>query len=737
MTAPARAPEPEPETDLEPRPDPGRRSPVSRLREAGRTASGWWHYALAAGVALAAALWTYRPWTLGTATPYPNGDALAVLSWATNVQETGWYEAGTRLAAPFSANVHPFTVTDELYFALVKLLLPVTGDPATAVTWLLLLSFPAAALTATLLARHLRLSKVASALVGIAFAVHIDHFIRGLGHFQLAATWVIPIGVLAAVSLVHGPRHVGRRRVAWEVALLVGLLAVGFTSAYYAVFTGVLVAAAGVLTAWSRRSRDTLLLTGLRGAALTVPVLVGVLLDKLYLPAQLGYEAVAVTRGQADAEIYGGKITAMLLPSEFHRFGPLAQLRSTYDSVFPNKAEGPSLGLIATIGFVGLVCWAVARYWRPQAISREPVLATLAGLTWVSLFVYVTGGLGTIWSLVLDGGGLRVWSRMHMVLMLLAVLAVAVVIDRLRPPWRAVVAAAVALVALVDGTSPVFRPNAPAAVALEDEVRALTSEIAATSGPQAAVFQYPAVTFPVPDRDTSPGSIYDGFLPYVYSDDLRWSYGGMQGDPASDWQQTLPEYPLATRVALLRAAGFAGILVDTWWLATTPDERDDVLDLLGTPDVTSTSGRWLFFDLGEVAGCDPAALATAGDLAVRPVLAYPGEGLELRGPGGGANSEGTGEVRLVTLRDEGWPSVTVTFRLDTQAPLRLELPDGTTQELAPGEHRVRWTGAAQADDVVRITRTAGPGAYAVSSLDADVEVDDDVRACLDALRPAG
>ena len=699
-----------------------------------RRVAGWWHFAVAALISLAAALWTFRPWEFGSSAMFPNGDALGVLAWAQNSIETGWYENGDRLAAPFAQNVHPFTVTDDLVFAIIKMLAPITGSAPAAVQWWAILTFPAAALTAVLLARHLGISKVSSMLVGTAFALHIDHFVRSMAHYQLAGTWVIPIGVLAAVSLIHRPRHTGRRRVAWEVALCVGLVATGLTSAYYAVFSGVLIAAAGLAAVWLRRSWRDLALTAGRGAALAVPVVVGIILDKAYLPTRMGYEAISVTRGLADSEYYGGKITAMLLPSSFHRIPALRQLRHTYDVTFPPPGEGPSLGIVASVGFIGLVIWAVLHYWKPLQLAAEPVLATLAALTWVSLFVYVIGGFGTVWALLLHGGGVRVWSRMHIFIALLALLVVALVIDKLRPHWRAVTAVAVMCVAILDGTSPVFRPNPTTSLALETEMRAVTDQIAAEAGPDAAVFQYPAITFPVQNRDTNPGSPYDGFIPYLYSDGLRWSYGGMQGDPAADWQQELADVPLVDQLELLRAGGFAGVLLDTTVLANYPDELAGFLDALGEPSITSVSGRWLYFTLdGDPSQCSPHVAEIARDLAVRPVLMYPGDGMR-RLPLASANAEGDGVVRLVTLRDAGWQGVTATFTLDTAAALRVEFPDGSRQELQPGIHHIRWTGDIDGEDAIRIVRTGpGGGDYAVTEMDADVARPADVRECLNSL----
>ena len=713
----------------------GGRGRLAGIANAWRWVDGWWHYAAAASIALAAALWTLRPWAFGTAVMHAGGDALAVVAWAQNSAETGWYENGARLAAPFAQNVHGFTVTDDLVFWIIKVLTPLAGSPAAAVTWWTVLTFPAAALTAVLLARHLGISKVSSMLVGVAFAVHIDHFARTLGHYQLAGTWVIPIGVLAAVSLIHKTHHTGRRRVLWEAALLVGLVATGLTAAYYAVFSGLLIATAGVAVFWLRRSWRDLALTAGRGSALALPVIVGVLLDKAYLPVPLGYEAVSVTRGLADSEIYGGKIAAMLLPSSFHRIPAFRALRHTYDATFPFPAEGPSLGVVASAGFIGLVVWAVFHHWKPARFVSQPVLATLAALMWVSLFVYVVGGFGTLWAVLLDGGGLRVWSRMHIFIGLLSLLAVALVIDKLRRHWRALTAVAVMGVAVFDGTSPYFIGNVPYATALETEMSDLTSQIAADVGDDAAIFQLPVVTFPVQNRDTSPASAYDGFIPYIYSEGLRWSYGGLQGDPTIDWQQKMTDNEsVETQVELIRAAGFAGILLDVTALTNTPDELAADLDVLGEPTLTSSSARWLYFRLdGDPSQCSPEVAEIARDLAVRPPLLYPGDGL-VRRPGGAANAEGVGVVRVLSLRDVGWEDVTATFTLDTAAALRVEFPDGSSQELQPGIHQIWWTGDIEGEDAIRIVRTGpGGGDYGVTAMNAEVARPADVQECLNSL----
>ena len=141
------------------------------------------------------------------------------------------------------------------------------------------------------------------------------------------------------------------------------------------------------------------------------------------------------------------------------------------------------------------------------------------------------------------------------------------------------------------------------------------------------VYQYPEVRFPIPNRDTTPASAYDGFLPYLHSTRLRWSYGGLQGDPRADWAARAGERPLVEQAAFLAAVGFDGILVDRAALTTSPDELAEIA-ILGEPALKSTSGRWEYYELTPV-DCSTTALRAMRDVALRPPFLYPGNGMDV------------------------------------------------------------------------------------------------------------
>src|SRR5690606_13851599 len=116
------------------------------------------------------------------------------------------------------------------------------------------------------------------------------------GHFSLSATWAVGLGVLAAVTLV-GPRPATlRKRLALEVAMVACCLVVGLLNIYYAVYTGVLIAVAGIGGALVYRAWTVLVSAVVRGLAIAVPVGLALYVDLTSVPSLLGYPSVAVTR---------------------------------------------------------------------------------------------------------------------------------------------------------------------------------------------------------------------------------------------------------------------------------------------------------------------------------------------------------------------------------------------------------------------------------------------------------
>jgi phosphoglycerol transferase len=116
----------------------------------------------------------------------------------------------------------------------------------------------------------------------------------------------------------------------------------------------------------------------------------------------------------------------------------------------------------------------------------------------------------------------------------------------------------------------------------------------------------------------------DEFLPYLWSEGLRWSFGSMRGRPDGDWQPKVSSDDPGPSLPGLVGLGFSGVVLDR---AGYADGGSAVVarlnETLGPPSVTSPGGRWKFWDLRAYAretGRSEAELRAAARTLVGPLV---------------------------------------------------------------------------------------------------------------------
>jgi phosphoglycerol transferase len=80
------------------------------------------------------------------------------------------------------------------------------------------------------------------------------------------------------------------------------------------------------------------------------------------------------------------------------------------------------------------------------------------------------------------------------------------------------------------------------------------------------VFQMPVMDYP----ESGGGGVlpYNHLRPYLYSHDLRFSYGTMKNRPGMQWQYTMDRLGLVAAIPSLEKYGFGAVYVNT---GGTPD----------------------------------------------------------------------------------------------------------------------------------------------------------------------
>lgn len=598
--------------------------------------------AVTAALGLVAAL-VHRAWGRSWTTPFVHsGDAMAHLALLETVGWTGTPAPNDRLGAPHGVDwVDMPSGADRVHLVLLRALRAITGDTVVAVNVYLLLAIVLVGLAAYVVLRWLRCTPLASGVAAVVFAVAPTQFARaGVGHLFLLAYFAVPFTVYLALWASGGLGNHNDRgdepahgRGAWRewVVPIVLVVLIGSSSAYYAVFGAIGIAATGTVVALRRGSWRPLARPALVAAGTMAVVVLNVAGEALRRGGDAG------VRVPLDSDSFGLRLAQMLLPIRDHRVGPLADWADGAYRIAAPGDRGAPLGLLALAGVVAVGLWCVRNLGRRTPGSslltdgvegRGGVVARLGVLVLAVVAFAVTGGLGMVLATV-GLTQIRAWSRMSIIVGFVGVAALAMCLDGASRRWtpsrpvRWSVALVLVGVAVFDqfGTSSLPSESRNAERWAAD--RELAADLQAALSDDAMVFQLPVGTYPA---ELPMGSIQANDLlgPHVAGDgSLRWSVGAMSGR-GGDWQRSVAALPTEVMAEHLAAADVAAIAVDRRGLDDGDGLEDELTRLLGEPAFVTGDGSRAWYDLRPlrdelVARDGAAAVAERGRAVTRPV----------------------------------------------------------------------------------------------------------------------
>ena len=520
---------------------------------------------------------------------------------------------------------------DNLQLATLRALGAVTGDWARAMNLYFISGFFFIALAAYWVLRAaLHFSGLLSLAVATLFTFQPYHFTRGELHLLLSSYWMVPLAALLLIWSISDddglvdPDHVtsaGWRRAFRPRRLLVAILiaaVVGSASTYYAAFTAILLTITGILVALARREPRSLAPGWLLAATIALAMALNNA-PTIAFWAQHGFNGV--TRNLAGTEVYGLRITTLLLPTPGHRIPLFARLtnHATRNAGVPSEAGG-ELGVIAAVGFIGLLFELFRRLisGRASTAVRSALRSNLVVLLLGALLLSLIGGFGYVLAL----GGLtwiRGWNRISIFIAFFALVYVATWIeqwkqhrdDRGASPWPLIAGVVcVTLLGVLDQTpKQPLAAQQPIAAEYRSDQR-FVAGIEASLPREAAVFQLPIIYFPehppvvrMTDYDLAKG--------YLSSRHLRWSYGSMNGREGK-WLDRLRQRPISEIIPAVAASGFDGLYIDRYGYADNAKSLEaNLRTILGEEPLVSDNGRLSYFDLRQYANTLRAQMGDA------------------------------------------------------------------------------------------------------------------------------
>ena len=406
----------------------------------------------------------------------------------------------------------------------------------------LLLGHLLAAATFFLVARHLDCSQLWAFTGALAFGLAPYIFAQSPHHITVAYAWHVPLFLLVWKWVATEPGLEWRSQRFWwaiGIAFLTGL-----QNVYYTNILCQLTLLGAAILYWQNRSRPALKSAlAVIGAAAAAFALMNV--DTWTYKAVYGPNQGALVREYKWLEIYGLKLVDLVVPPVTHHSELFSKFAAAHRAAAPLQDEGSYLGLVG-IAALGLLAFAAIA----DVVKRRADTIPMA--TWQVLWIvlcFSTGGLNSI----LGAFGFtlfRTGCRYSIVILAIVLLYAA---QRLTTWQREAESApdgggkglffkvaAVLLCGLILWDQVPRAPTAAQTSEIARQVEAdreFVGKMEETLAPGAMVFQLPVMDFPESPLPGVPP--YDHFRPYLYSKQLRFSFGSMKGREREKWQQQL------------------------------------------------------------------------------------------------------------------------------------------------------------------------------------------------------
>lgn len=510
-----------------------------------------------------------------------DGDGMAYLWNIQRAIEGTWYFENNRSGFPFGSNHLDYPTADTGSYLVIKLIALFFHSPVAVHNLYYLIGFPVCVAASYWVSRTFDTSKQFSVVIAFIYAFTTFHFGRLL---HLFFTWyfVAPLFLyigcrLFSNQLVFTNKAVSNTQKTLNAVALVGLSSFGI---YYSFFGCIVLFLCLLMaTTWHRS------LACVKEGVLTLAlVCFGVFLN--ILPSLIfifnnGSNREGVNRLATESEIYGLKITQMLIPRGDHRLDSFFEFSNKYNNLFPLITENvsASIGAVGSIGFVLLcITLIIAPFYKSKGSMPElketafPLslrLQLLSVLTITLVLIGTIGGYSSLFAMLVSSS-IRSWNRISIFIAFICVLACLMTVDALtrkylKTPYLKFVsfglASVILVLGLLDQTAKPCHSCLTGNEAVIKNDKAFISSIEKQLPKQAAIYQLPYMPYSDAGMRNHLGS-YDQARGVLNSENLRWSFGGVRGRTGDWFYRKLSLLPLQQQITVVTAMGFAGIYID-------------------------------------------------------------------------------------------------------------------------------------------------------------------------------
>ena len=526
------------------------------------------------------------------------GDGTLLSAIIKGIQENGiigiWFNE--RIGSPEVAALIDFPAQDILMTIIIWFIAAFTTSTSKIAYVYIILTFLLDALSMSLLLRKMKISYVVSFVVSILFSAVPFHFFRYLGHAVLSNYMSFAITMFLAFEILGIFDETNKKWKIWVCSFLLGL---GY--GYYYAFGLIILSIAYFIKFVNLENKKEIIHKIWIFFSVFVAICIS-LLPKIAYSILYGSNLLAGKRSFVEQEIYGLKIIQLLLPPSYSRFSKFRELNYEYSSQAPlvNENATASLGIVASVGFLILcITFLYSFSYRKQREKKDWLMIDFLSLSTLTLILMGSiGGFGEIFNYLVTAQ-IRCYNRSSVYIAGISFIFIAFLLDKLRNKmkWVSYLVSGFILVAGGIDQVHIYADNwQENTIYMQSISNDFFSKAAESRSKGARVYQLPYLDFP----EVSSTYDYKHFIGYLFTDTLKWSYGGVKGRNVKAGELNIDQGMSYRFLAAIKDAGFEAVYIDLDGYEDGGNQALLFYNQLGVKPLISDDGKLYLFDISAI-----------------------------------------------------------------------------------------------------------------------------------------
>jgi phosphoglycerol transferase len=518
-----------------------------------------------------------------------------------SIQENGllgiWLNS--RIGAPETATLIDYPAIGNIMVLILWVISWFTTSTPRIMYIYLILTFILDGVSMSLLLRKIKINKETAFVISSLFAFAPYHFYRYLGHSSLINYMYVPIAIYLALNILG----VINNEKKWKIVICAILLGLGY--GYYYAF-GLILLAVAYLVRFIRLEKKRKIVEQLWISVTVLTTVFLSLMPKIIYTILNGSNTEVGHRAFFEQEVYGLKIINLLLPVSYSRIEALRNITASYTTSgapLVNENAHASLGFIGSIGFI-LLCLAliVSLTKKTKCEGKEWELIDFLSLTTLVLVLMgAIGGFGEIFNWAITSQ-IRCYNRSSIYIMGLSLIMIAILMNKVECKKKSL---SIILCIIILGVGcfdqiKIYPANwQESGIKPSQEMyKSFFTEVENSLDNGAMVYQLPYMDFP--EAGAINGiSDYKHFVAYLFTNDLRWSYGAVRGRNLVAKELNVDDGMTYKFLIGIRKAGFQAVYIDLDGYVDGGKQIMEFYNGLGITPMVSGDGKLYVYDISK------------------------------------------------------------------------------------------------------------------------------------------